>query len=160
MRPPADTKFQPVLGYNQGGYDCDLWTPERRFALGMNCHIGRRDTKCSYRGSPVSGTSSYPLLFPASIILVSIIAWNRAGQDALRYYWYTTCKLGREINGKAEKGSGPSCTRPCGEIRKKRSDTLVRTLREEYGDHFAPGYRPTDKLGRMLKKGSKAFTNS
>jgi hypothetical protein len=27
-----------------------------------------------------------------------------------------------------------------GEIRKKRSDTLVRTLREEYGDHFAPGF--------------------
>jgi hypothetical protein len=39
-----------------------------------------------------------------------------------------------------------------GEIRKKRSDTLVRTLREEYGDHFAPSYRPTDKLGKVLKK--------
>ena len=32
------------------------------------------------------------------------------------------------------------------------SDTLVCTLREEYGDHFAPGYRPTDKLGKVLKK--------
>jgi len=39
-----------------------------------------------------------------------------------------------------------------GEIRKKRSDTLVRTLRKEYGDHFAPGYRPTDKLGKVLEK--------
>ena len=39
-----------------------------------------------------------------------------------------------------------------GEIRKKRSDTLVRTLREEYGDHFAPGYRPTDTLGKVPKK--------
>jgi hypothetical protein len=29
-----------------------------------------------------------------------------------------------------------------GEIRKKRSDTLVKTLREEYGDNFAEGYRP------------------
>ena len=36
--------------------------------------------------------------------------------------------------------------------RKKRSDTLVRTLREEYGDHFAPGYRPTDTLGKVPKK--------
>jgi len=39
-----------------------------------------------------------------------------------------------------------------GEIRKKRSDTLVRTLREEYGDHFASGYRPSDKLGKVLEK--------
>jgi hypothetical protein len=28
------------------------------------------------------------------------------------------------------------------EIRKERSDALVRTLREEYRDHFAPGFYP------------------
>ena len=39
-----------------------------------------------------------------------------------------------------------------GEIRKKRSDTLVKTLREEYGDNFAEGYRPNTKLGAVLKK--------
>jgi len=39
-----------------------------------------------------------------------------------------------------------------GEIRKKRSDTLVRTLREEYGDDFAKGYRSDAKLGTVLKK--------
>ena len=39
-----------------------------------------------------------------------------------------------------------------GEIRKKRSDTLVRTLREEYGPGFAPGYRPNMKLGSVLKR--------
>ena len=39
-----------------------------------------------------------------------------------------------------------------GEIRKKRSDTLVRTLRDEYGDNFAPGYRADAKLGTVLKK--------
>ena len=38
-----------------------------------------------------------------------------------------------------------------GEIRQKRSDTLVRTLREEYGDSFAPGYRSDAKLGTVLK---------
>jgi hypothetical protein len=35
-----------------------------------------------------------------------------------------------------------------GRIRQKRSDTLIGTLRKEYGPHFAPGYRD----GTMLKK--------
>ena len=39
-----------------------------------------------------------------------------------------------------------------GEIRKKRSDTLVSTLREEYGADFAKGYRPNTTLGAVLKK--------
>lgn len=39
-----------------------------------------------------------------------------------------------------------------GEIRKKRSDTLVRTLREEYGDDFAKGYRSDAKLGTVLER--------
>ena len=38
-----------------------------------------------------------------------------------------------------------------GEIRKKRNDTLVRTLREEYGPGFAPGYRSDAKLKTVLK---------
>jgi len=39
-----------------------------------------------------------------------------------------------------------------GEIRKKRSDTLVGTLREEYGPDFAKGYRSDAELGTVLKK--------
>lgn len=39
-----------------------------------------------------------------------------------------------------------------GEIRKKRSDTLVGTLRDEYGDRVAKGYRADTKLGTVLKK--------
>lgn len=39
-----------------------------------------------------------------------------------------------------------------GEIRQKRRDTLVRTLRHEYGDGFAKGYRPDTKLGSVLKR--------
>ena len=39
-----------------------------------------------------------------------------------------------------------------GEIRKKRSDTLVRTLRQEFGDKFARGYRASTKLGTVLKR--------
>ena len=38
-----------------------------------------------------------------------------------------------------------------GEIRHKRSDTLVRTLRETYGGDFASGYRSDAKLGTVLK---------
>jgi hypothetical protein len=39
-----------------------------------------------------------------------------------------------------------------GEIRHKRSDTLVRTLRREYGSEFAKGYRSDAQLGTVLKK--------
>jgi hypothetical protein len=39
-----------------------------------------------------------------------------------------------------------------GEIRKKRSDTKVGTLRKEYGDHVAAGYRSDATLGTVLKK--------
>jgi len=39
-----------------------------------------------------------------------------------------------------------------GEIRKKRSDTLIRTVRAEYGDHVAQGYRSDAKLGTVLER--------
>ena len=38
-----------------------------------------------------------------------------------------------------------------GEIRHKRSDTLVGTLRDEYGQNFAPGYRSDATLKTILK---------
>ena len=39
-----------------------------------------------------------------------------------------------------------------GEIRHRRSDTLVGTLRETYGADFAKGYRSNAKLGAVLKR--------
>ena len=39
-----------------------------------------------------------------------------------------------------------------GEISRKKSNTLVRTLRKEYGEDFAKGYRSDAKLGTILKK--------
>ena len=39
-----------------------------------------------------------------------------------------------------------------GQIRKKRSDTKIETLRKEYGSNFAAGYRSDAKLGTVLKK--------
>ncbi len=39
-----------------------------------------------------------------------------------------------------------------GEIHKKRSDTLIGTLRRTYGDGFVEGYRADAKLGMVLKR--------
>lgn len=39
-----------------------------------------------------------------------------------------------------------------GEIRQKRSDTKVETLRKTYGDEFAQGYRSDARLGTVLKR--------
>ena len=36
-----------------------------------------------------------------------------------------------------------------GEIRRKRGDTQISTLREEYGQTFAPGYPPEATLGMV-----------
>ena len=43
-----------------------------------------------------------------------------------------------------------------GEIRHKRRDTLVRTLRDEYGQDFAKGYRADAELGTVLVKEGKS----
>jgi hypothetical protein len=42
-----------------------------------------------------------------------------------------------------------------GEIRRKNSNTLVRTLRKEFGDSFAKGYRSDATLGTVLRKEGK-----
>ncbi len=39
-----------------------------------------------------------------------------------------------------------------GTIERKRGDTLVRTLRDEYGLEFARGYRSDTKLRTVLKE--------
>jgi hypothetical protein len=39
-----------------------------------------------------------------------------------------------------------------GEIRKKRSDTKVDTLRDIYGPDFAKGYRSDATLGTVLER--------
>lgn len=44
------------------------------------------------------------------------------------------------------------CRDADGEIRHKRSDTLVGTLRQTYGPDFANGYRSDAKLGTVLDR--------
>jgi hypothetical protein len=43
-----------------------------------------------------------------------------------------------------------------GEIHHKRSDTLVGTLRQSYGEDFARGYRSDAKLGTVLREENAA----
>uniref|UniRef100_E1TJ82 Uncharacterized protein n=1 Tax=Burkholderia sp. (strain CCGE1003) TaxID=640512 RepID=E1TJ82_BURSG len=46
-----------------------------------------------------------------------------------------------------------------GEIRRKRGDTLVGTLRKEYGEGFAKGTRSDAQLDTLLEKtGAKSLS--
>lgn len=56
--------------------------------------------------------------------------------------------MGKQCN----VGLDRRCRDNDGEIRQKRSDTLVRTLRKEYGEDFASDFRSDMKLGNLLKK--------
>jgi hypothetical protein len=58
-----------------------------------------------------------------------------------------------------ETGLDDRCRDGNGEIRHKRNDTLVRTLRDSYGADFATGYRSDATLGTVLK-GENANTLS
>jgi hypothetical protein len=47
-----------------------------------------------------------------------------------------------------------------GEIRRKNGNTLIGTLRKEYGDSFAKGYRSDMKLSTLLDRaGVKSLHN-
>lgn len=57
-------------------------------------------------------------------------------------------------------GLDDRCRDGDGEIRRKRRDTLVRTLRREYGDEFAPGVRGDATLGTVLdRSGASSLTD-
>ncbi len=45
-----------------------------------------------------------------------------------------------------------------GQIREKRGDTLVRTLRQEYGDNFAKDYRSDTKLNTVRQDTGKSLS--
>jgi hypothetical protein len=51
-----------------------------------------------------------------------------------------------------DTGLDNRCQDRDGEIRHKRSDTLVRTLRKTYGENFAAEFRSDAKLGTVLKR--------
>jgi hypothetical protein len=51
-----------------------------------------------------------------------------------------------------ETGLDDRCRDTDGEIRRKRGDTLVGTLREEYGPNFAAGVRSDMRLDTLLEQ--------
>jgi len=53
---------------------------------------------------------------------------------------------------KCNVGLDERCRDEDGEIRRKRCDTLVGTLRREYGEDFAPGLRSDATLGTLLER--------
>jgi hypothetical protein len=44
-----------------------------------------------------------------------------------------------------------------GQIREKRGDTLVRTLRDEYGENFAAEYRSDARLSTVREQEGKSL---
>lgn len=51
-----------------------------------------------------------------------------------------------------ESGLDDRCRDRDGTIRRKRGDTLVATLRDEYGPAFAPGVRADMRLDTLLER--------
>jgi hypothetical protein len=49
-------------------------------------------------------------------------------------------------------GLDERCRDQDGSIRRKRSDTTIGTLRDEYGENFAPGIRSDATLGTLLER--------
>jgi hypothetical protein len=63
-------------------------------------------------------------------------------------------------NGKqCDTGLDGRCRDHDGEIRQKRGDTLVGTLRKTYGSDFAPGVRGDTRLDTLRKRaGGESLT--
>lgn len=61
--------------------------------------------------------------------------------------------LPRGLDGRTRDQNPPKA----GEIRQKRADTLVGTLRKEYGDGFAESYRSDTKLGTVRDDTGKSL---
>lgn len=56
------------------------------------------------------------------------------------------------MSNHCETGLDDRCRDADGEIRRKRGDTLVGTLRDEYGPNFAPGVRSDMRLDTLLDR--------
>ena len=59
------------------------------------------------------------------------------------------------------EGLDDCCRDQNGQIRAKNGSTLVRTLRETYGEDFAPGVRSDMKLDTLLERtGAQPFNHA
>lgn len=64
-----------------------------------------------------------------------------------------TKKLPRGLDNRTRVQKPPKA----GEIRQKRGDTLVGTLRDEYGSNFAPGIRSDATLETLRQRTGKSL---
>jgi hypothetical protein len=60
------------------------------------------------------------------------------------------------VSDRCEEGLDGRCRDEDGSIRRKRGDTLVGTLRQEYGPDFAPGVRRDMRLDPLLDEANAA----
>ena len=63
---------------------------------------------------------------------------------------------GAEMSDHCKTGLDDRCRDADGEIRRKRGDTLVGTLRGGYGPNFAPGVRSDMRLDTLLNRTGSA----
>jgi hypothetical protein len=61
-------------------------------------------------------------------------------------------------NKHCDKGLDDRCRDRDGEIRQKRGDTLVGTLRDIYGADFAPGVRSDARLDTLRDRTGKSLS--
>jgi hypothetical protein len=66
----------------------------------------------------------------------------------------TQSRLPRGLDGRSRDQDTPKA----GQIREKRGDTKVGTLRREYGDNFASGVRADMKLETLREREGKSLT--
>ncbi len=64
--------------------------------------------------------------------------------------------MSEKLRRSCDAGLDGRCRDEYGEIRRKRSDTLVGTLRNEYGHDFASGFRGDVKLETVLRETKSA----
>jgi len=97
------------------------------------------------------------------------LAWSaRACESSVRRYSCgrarrTPCPIllkGGVASMRCNDGLDGRCRDEDGEIRKKRDDTLVRTLRRTYGEDFADEFRSDATLGTVLREtGSESLSD-
>ncbi len=71
--------------------------------------------------------------------------WMRGGNHLA---FYKEKQVSRDCNA----GLDDRCRDDDGSIRRKRGDTLVGTLRREYGEEFAQGVRSDTRLDTLLEQ--------
>ncbi len=62
------------------------------------------------------------------------------------------------MSKKCNEGLDGRCRDQNGQIREKRGDTLVETLREEYGPGFAPGVRSDTRLDTLRERTGQSLS--